>query len=172
MQVLAEQSNYKAYFKTILLLLVFELISSAFVPALGFHHLRFSIDQLFIIYFSIRITSDYTPFYILVVQLIHSFFTVRGWEIGTIAGVLISLVINFSKDVVQINSKWSIMVVFFFGQSIWNILVGFFLLLKTGNGHFFQEIALKSLHEGLILSFFSPIFFSLMDKIWGIKKEN
>jgi hypothetical protein len=169
MDSILDKEKILSLFKTLIFLLIIEVFASTILPYLGFVHFRFSIDQLIIIYIAIKLNTDHTPFLIFIIEYVHSFFTIKGWEVGTISGVLMALVINFFKDVIQLNSiGFNIVIVFFF-QLIWNVVTGFLLFVKMNNFELFKEIMFKSITEGLFLSIISPVVFILLDKIWKIK---
>jgi hypothetical protein len=161
---------FKALILTGILLVVLELFSSTILPIFGIKSIRLSFNILIILFLALRLNSSALPYCILTLQWVHSVFSIEGWAIGTIAGIIISLLVNALKDIIHMNTKASTMMVVQIFQIVWFILVSLMLGFKTNNFGIFSQFFSRFLLQSVILSILSPFLFILLAKIW--KKGN
>ena len=83
-------------FITLLILIVLEILSTTFLPFFGLIKYRIPFNILIVLYLCFKLDSPHVAIFILITQYVHSFFSVEGWEMGTIAGVIISISISHS----------------------------------------------------------------------------
>lgn len=158
-------------FITILVLVVLEVVGSAVLPLFGLTKYILPFNVLIVLYLGFKLESPYLAIMIFIVQFFHSVFSIEGWEIGTIAGILICVVISYLRDVLHFtNSIVTIFVTQLF-QALWFVIVSALLYLKIGNTQFITEKFWRFIPESIVISLLAPMFFAFFDKIWGVKDE-
>ena len=155
---------------SILVLIFLEIASTAFLPVFGSYRVPFYI--LLTLFMAFRLETVYLPFLILVVQYVHSFFSVEGWEMGTIAGIIVCIIIAYFKDILHFSSYFITVIVTQLSQIVWFGVVASLLYLKGADGAFFIDKLWRFIPESLVASLMAPIFISLFDKIWNISEKN
>lgn len=158
-------------FITILVLIVLEVISSAVLPLFSLNKYMLPFNVLIVLYLGFKLENPYLAVMIIVVQFFHSIFSIEGWEIGTIAGVLICVIISYLRDVLHFTNVIVTVFVTQIFQALWFVIVSFLLYIKIGNIQFIVEKFWKFIPESIVISILAPIFFTFFDKIWGVKDE-
>lgn len=158
-------------FITILVLIVLEVISSAVLPLFSLNKYMLPFNVLIVLYLGFKLENPYLAVMIIVVQFFHSIFSIEGWEIGTIAGVLICVIISYLRDVLHFTNVVVTVFVTQIFQALWFVIVSFLLYIKIGNVQFIVEKFWKFIPESIVISILAPIFFTFFDKIWGVKDE-
>jgi hypothetical protein len=156
---------------TALMLIGLEVFSSSFLPAIGWGDYRLGFHVLICLYVCFRVDSMYLPYLIMGFQLIHSVFTIEGWALGTFTGVIVSFLVSFLKDMIQLNSKLSTMIVVQIFQTIWFVIMGILISIKLGDFAYLFDRFWRFLPESLMLSLVSPFFFIILAKFWGLKRR-
>jgi hypothetical protein len=154
-------------FITLLILIVLEIISTALLPAFGAHKYIIPFNILIVLYLGFKLETPYLALLILVVQYFHSFFSIEGWELGTIAGIFICIVISYLRDVLHFSSAVITMAVTQLFQVVWFVIVAALFYLKTNNIDFLVEKMWRFIPESIAISLMAPFFFSIFDRIWG-----
>lgn len=155
-----------ALLKTLAILIVLEVFSTTLVPLIGFKSLRIPFNILVILYLGFKLETPIIGILVVIVQYFHSFFTVEGWEIGTIAGIMISIVVSYLRDMIHLTSFAITVFITQVFQFLWFIIVSGLIYI---NMHDFQLIISKFwrfIPESIIISLLAPAFFVLLDKIW------
>lgn len=161
----------KSLLLTLAILLVLEVINTSFLPIIGLDDYNLAFNVLIVLFIGFKIESSYQALYIFIVQYFHSLFTVEGWETGTIAGILICIIISYMKEILHlINFVTTIFVTYVF-QFVWFVIAAGLIYLKTENFTYVSDKFWRFLLEGLILSVLAPWFFILLQKIWKLDKE-
>jgi uncharacterized membrane protein YvlD (DUF360 family) len=158
-------------FITVLILLVLEVISSAFLPLFGINKYMIPFNVLIVLFLGFKLENPYLAVMIVVVQYFHSIFTIEGWEIGTIAGVLICVVISYLRDVLHFTSSVVTIMVTQLFQFLWFTIVSALLYMKLGSIDYIVDKFWRFLPESIVLSLMAPFFFSILDKVWGVRDE-
>lgn len=158
-------------FITVLMLIVLEVISSAFLPLFGINKYMIPFNVLIVLFLGFKLENPYLAIMILVVQYFHSLFTIEGWEMGTIAGVLICIVISYLRDILHFTSSIVTITVTQLFQCLWFVIISALLYLKLGSIDYIYEKLWRFLPESIVLSLMAPFFFSILDKIWGVRDE-
>lgn len=159
--------------KTIILLILLEIFTSAFLPAMGLVDFKPAFNVLIVLYLAFKLEVPFLPFLILIVQYVHSAFSIEGWASGTIAGILIAMSVRYVKDMLNFTSAISTIIVVQIFQIAWFIIMAIILTLKLGDFSHFITIFAKYLPESIFLSLISHHFFLLLDKFWKLgKNEN
>ena len=158
-------------FITVLILIVLEVLTSAFLPLFGLTRYMLPFNVLIVLFLGFKLENPYMALLILVVQYFHSLFTIEGWEMGTIAGVLICVVISYLRDVLHFTSSLITIVVTQIFQVLWFIIVSSLLYLKMDDTSYIIDKLWRFLPESIIISLLAPFFFSVFDKVWGVGNE-
>jgi len=151
---------------TILILVVLEIISTALLPMIGLTKYRVPFNVLIILYMGFKLETPYTSLLILVLQYTHSFFTIEGWEMGTIAGVMICIVISYLKDLLHLSSSIITIFVTQMFQFLWFVIVSSLIYLKADNFSYIVEKFWRFLPESILISLMAPFLFGILDVIW------
>ncbi len=158
--------------KTIVLLIVVEIFSSAILPAMGILDFKPAFNVLIILYLAFKFEAPILPFLIFLFQYVHSAFSIEGWATGTLAGILVSVSVKYVKDMLNFSTAISTIVVVQIFQIAWFIIVAIILSLKLGDFSHFIGIFLKYLPESLFLSLVSHLFFKLLDRFWKLERQS
>ena len=154
-------------FVTILILLVLETLASSLFPMFGMTRHRIPFNILLVLYLTFKLRTPWLPLLILSVQWFHSFFSVEGWEMGTIAGVLVAIVVSYLKDLLHFSSSVITIILTQLFQCLWLAISIGLLALKGAENFYLIDKFWRFIPESLIISLLSPIFFSILDKIWA-----
>lgn len=157
---------------TIALLLGLEVITASLLPALSWHEYRLTFHVLLIIFLAIRLDTPLTPWMILILQLIHSAFSVEGWAIGTFAGIIILLSANYLKELLHLTTAFMTMITVQLFQVIWFLTVSAIICLKISDFSKFGMVVWSFVPGSLILSLISPLLFYFLEKIWRDSSES
>jgi hypothetical protein len=157
----------KAMMLTIVLLMGLEIFSSTIMPMIGMSGIRLSFNVLIILYLVMRVPITPIPFCIMLIQMLHSLFSVEGWALGTIAGIVILMLMNYLKDLIHFSSGITTMITIQLTQLVWFIIMGIMMSLKFGDFSGIFDMLIRFLPQSIILSFISPIMFNLLDFIWS-----
>lgn len=151
---------------TLLILFVLEIVSTALLPLFGLvkYHIPFNI--LIILYLGFKLENPYISLFILVIQYFHGFFSIEGWELGTMSGILICIVVSYLKDLLHFTSAAVTIIVTQLFQCLWFIIVSSLIYMKTDNLTYIIEKFYRFIPESIVLSLLSPFFFVILDKIW------
>ncbi len=151
---------------TLLTQVFLEILSSTLFPSFGLHEFRLSFNILIVLFLAFKFNSVFLPFLILLVQWLHSSFSIEGWALGTFAGVIISILVTYTKELLQFSSKGSTVVVVLIFQVVWFLITSIIFSLKIGNlSHIWERVPFF-LPECLILGILSPFFFAYLSQIW------
>ncbi|MCR9204763.1 MAG: hypothetical protein NXH75_09310 [Halobacteriovoraceae bacterium] len=151
---------------TILILVVLEIISTALIPMMGLTKYRIPFNVLIVLYMGLKLETPYTSLLILTLQYTHSFFSIEGWEMGTIAGVLICIIISYLKDLLHLSSSLITILVTQMFQFVWFAIVSVLLYIKEESFSYILEKFWRFLPESIVLSLLAPFFFGVLDAIW------
>lgn len=160
-----------ATLKTALLLVALEIVGSALFPAIGLTNFRPAFSVLIVLYIAFKVNSPLLPFIILVIQNVHSVFTVEGWAISTLIGVLVAIAVKYLKDLLDFSTAISTIIVVQVSQVVWFTLLALFLCIKLSDFTNFFTIFWQFIPGSIALSLVSPWFFTLLDKVWISKSQ-
>lgn len=154
-------------FVTLLILLVLETLASSLFPMLGMSRYRVPFNVLIVLYLTFKLRTPWIAVMVFLVQWFHSFFSVEGWEMGTIAGVLVAIVVSYLKDLLHFSSSITTIVLTQLFQCLWLAIVMGLLALKGAETVYLMDKFWRFIPESLMISFLSPFFFGVLDKIWS-----
>ena len=158
--------------KTSILLILLEIFTSAFLPSLGIIDFKPVFSVLIVLFLAFKLETPVLPFLILITQFVHSIFSIEGWAIGTLTGVLVSLSVRYLKDLLDFSTAISTIIVVQIFQVAWFVMITFLLCIKLGEFSSFLNIFWQFIPESIVLSLISPLFFILLDKVWRVGDTN
>jgi hypothetical protein len=156
---------------TLALLIGFEVVTSTLLPILGWMEYRLTFNVLIILFLAIRLDSPLVPWMILGLQLVHSAFSIEGWALGTLAGLIVMLSANYLKELLQLSTAIMTMVTVQLFQFIWFLTVTIIICLKISNFEKFGMIIWSFIPGSILLSLISPLLFWLLGTIWRVPAE-
>lgn len=149
-----------------MILIILEIIATTLLPMLNLLNYGLSFNILLVLYMGFKLQTPYLSLMILYIQYIHSMFTIEGWEVGTIAGILTCILISYLRDFVHLTSVVLTILVTFLFQCFWFVLVTFIIALKSNDMFSVVQRFWIFLPEAIVLALFSPLLFNFLDKIW------
>jgi len=156
---------------TLALLVGFEIVTSTILPALGWKEYRLTFNVLIILFMAIKMDSPIVPWLILGLQLIHSIFSIEGWALGTLAGVIVMLSANYLKEILQLSTAFMTMLTVQLFQFIWYLTVTLVICLKISDFDKFGLILWSFIPGSILLSLISPLIFWLLEMVWRVPSE-
>jgi len=156
---------------TLILLIGFEIITSSILPILGWTEYRMTFNVLIILFLAIRLDSPIVPWLILLLQLVHSVFSIEGWALGTFAGLIVLVSANYLKELLHLTTAIMTMLTVQFFQFVWFLTVTIIICLKISDFNKFGIILWNFIPGSLLLSFVSPFLFYFLGKIWRVSYE-
>jgi hypothetical protein len=154
---------------TVLILIVLEILSTAFLPLLGLTKYTIPFSVLIVLFLGFKLDTPYLAIMILIMQFFHSFFSIEGWEMGTIAGVMVCLIISYVRDLIHFTSPPMTMMVTQIFQFIWFVVIATLIYMKQGTFDYVLIKFWRFLPESIVVSLMAPFFFSIFDKIWRVE---
>lgn len=156
---------------TLMLMVIFEIITSTFLPAIGWVEYRLAFNVLIILFMAIRLNAPILPWLIMILQFVHSAFSIEGWALGTLAGIIVMIVANYLKELLQLTTPVIAMFTALFFQVVWFMTVAVVLCLKISSFDKFGVIVWSFVPGSIILAILSPLIFALMNFIWRVPAE-
>ena len=156
---------------TLILLIFLEIISTAVLPVIGLRYYIIPFNILIVLYMGFKLQTLWLPVMIAIVQYFFAFFSIQGWEPGTVAGILICLIISYLRELIHFTSAWMTILVTQIFQSLWFVIVSMLIYMKVGDWNYIIERFWRFLPESLVISLLAPLFFAFFDKIWSAKDE-
>lgn len=148
-----------------------EVVTSTILPALGWHEYRLTFNVLIIIFLAIRLDSPAVPWMIMALQMIHSVFSIEGWALGTLAGLIVMMSANYLKEVLHLTTALMTMITVQLFQMIWYVTVTLVICLKISNFDKFGLIIWSFIPGSILLSLISPILFWILEQIWRVPSD-
>ncbi|HXH74568.1 MAG TPA: hypothetical protein VNJ08_06360 [Bacteriovoracaceae bacterium] len=160
-----------AFTITIALLVGLEIVTSSLMPAFGWREYRLTFNVLIILFLAIRLDSPMVPWMILGLQMIHSAFSIEGWALGTLAGLVVLASANYLKELLHLTSAIMTMFTVQLFQVIWFVTVTLVICLKISDFEKFGMILWTFVPGSILLSLISPVLFWILGIIWKIPSE-
>ncbi|MDH4468631.1 MAG: hypothetical protein QE271_11290 [Bacteriovoracaceae bacterium] len=152
--------------KTVLICVFFDLFFMIFFPLISLKWVAVSVTQVAIIFLSFTVGFAWLPWGILTLQLFHSLFSLEGWALGTLIGVIICVVMSRLKAMIQLTGPLSIIMTTYFLQFAWCLMAGILTSLRNHDWKFFQLFVNQGLTYGLVTAALSPLLFFIFRNIW------
>jgi hypothetical protein len=156
---------------TLGILVALEIATSAFFPALGWREHRLAFNVVIILFMALKVTTPLLPWFVMLLQLMHAAFSVEGWALGTLVGILVSLIASYLKEILQFSSAIATMVIVQLFQLVWYVATVSIICLKLGTFEKFGMMFWNAMPGTLLLSVLSPLLFKLLDKVWNTESD-
>ena len=156
---------------TMALLTGLEIVTSTILPALGWNEYRLTFNVLIILFLAIRLHSAAVPWMIMGLQMVHSIFSIEGWALGTLAGLIVMISANYLKELLHLTTALMTMITVQLFQMIWYITVTLIICLKISNFEKFGMIIWSFIPGSILLSLISPILFWILEQIWRVPSD-
>lgn len=153
------------------LLMGLEIVTSTILPAIGWHEYRLTFNVLIILFIALRLDSPLVPWMIMGLQIVHSIFSVEGWALGTLAGLIVMVSANYLKELLHLTTAFMTMVTVQLFQLIWYLTVTIIICLKISNFDKFGLIMWSFIPGSILLSLISPILFWILEQIWRVPSD-
>ncbi|MGB0452613.1 MAG: hypothetical protein ACPGJV_02780 [Bacteriovoracaceae bacterium] len=149
-----------------IVMILFEIFSTAFMPLLGIENYRIPFHILVVLYLGFKLETPLLAVYIFSIQFVHSFFTIEGWEMGTIAGIITCTTISYLRDLIHLSSGALTMLMTQVFQILWFVIISIFLFIKLDSSAYIVNKFWRFIPESLFLSLLAPVVFSVFDRLW------
>jgi hypothetical protein len=156
---------------TLGLLIGLEIVTATVLPVMGWKEYRLTFNVLIILFMAIRLESAIVPWLIMGLQVIHSVFSIEGWALGTLAGLIVMLSANYLKELLHLTNWIMTMLTVQLFQIIWYITVTLIICLKISDFEKFGLILWSFIPGSIFLSMISPIIFWVLSSIWRTQSE-
>ncbi len=156
---------------TLGIMVVLEVATSALLPALGWQEARLAFNVVLVLFLAIKVATPLLPWIILLLQLVHSAFSVEGWALGTIAGILVSASAAWLKELLHFSSAIATVAIVQAYQVLWYLFTAAVICLKLGSFAKFGLLFSNALPSTVLLSLASPLLFRLLDRVWAVEDE-
>lgn len=157
---------------TIALLTGLEIVTSTLLPAIGWHEYRLTLNVLIILFLALRLDSPAVPWMIMGLQMVHSIFSVEGWALGTLAGLIVMISANYLKELLHLGTAFMTMVTVQLFQLIWYMTVTLIICLKISNFDKFGLIIWSFIPGSILLSLISPVLFWILETVWRVPSDS
>ncbi len=152
--------------KTLFLVFILDFLSSSFFPIFQQTYFFPSFHILILIYLAFFQPAHRLPFLVLIIESFHSLFTVEGWALGTITGIIVGNILVLIRDTIQFSSFFATFLLVYAVQVLWSLISGTLLAIKLENWYIVESYVTFSLIQGIILGLVALPFFKLLEKIW------
>ena len=156
---------------TMAMLVGLEIVTASVLPAMGWKEYRLTFNVLIILFLAIRLDSGMVPWMILGLQMVHSVFSVEGWALGTMAGLIVMLSANYLKELLHLTTAVMTMFTVQLFQVIWFLTVSLVICLKISNFEKFGMILWSFVPGSILLSLISPVLFWILSLVWKVPSE-
>ena len=157
--------------KTLILLIIVEMITTTVLPAIGIENFKPAFNVLIVLFLAFKIETPLLPFLILIIQYVHSAFSIEGWGAGTFTGILVSVSVRYVKDMLNFTSAISTIIVVQVFQLIWFVFISLMLSMKQGDFSGFFSYIGSNIPETIFLSLISHHVFKLLDNFWMVDRK-
>lgn len=154
-----------------IILIFFEIISTTIFPIIGIDNVRIPFHVLIILYMGFKLETAWLGILIFVVMFTHSFFTIEGWEMGAIAGIITCTSISYLRDVIHLSSVSLTMITVQIFQMVWFFIVALLIYIQIDGWGYIVQKFWRFIPESILISILAPFAFNLLDKIWNPRLE-
>lgn len=153
------------------LLLGLEIVTATLLPSMGWTEYRLTFNVLIILFLAIRLDSPTVPWMILLLQIAHSVFSLEGWALGTMAGIIVLVSANYLKELLHLTNAITTMITAQLFQFIWYLTVTLIICLKISNFDKFGMILWSFVPGSILLSIISPALFWILEQVWRVPSD-
>lgn len=154
--------------KTLILLFFLEIMTTAVFPMIGLANYRVPFNILFVLFLGLKLETPYLGLLILAVQYFHSFFSIEGWEMGTVTGIVICIVVSYAREMIHFSSWIMTILITQVFQVLWFFVQSIMIYIMMGSPEYILEKGWRFLPQSIIISLISPIFFFILNRIWNV----
>ena len=154
--------------KTIILLVVLEVITTTIFPNIGLENFRLPFNILIVLYLGLTLETPYLAILIMLVQVFHGFFSVEGWELGTVTGIVICVIVSYLRDTIHFSSWLMTILITQVFQLLWFFVQSILIYIQLGSLNYIFEKGWRFLPQSVIIALLSPFFFYLLNRIWNV----
>lgn len=90
---------------------------------------------------------------------------------GTIAGVMICIVISYLKDLLHLSSSVITIIITQMFQFLWFFIVAILFYIREESFAYIVEKFWRFVPESIVISLLAPLFFSVLDAIWRTESD-
>ncbi len=155
-------------FKTLFMLFILEIITTAVFPMIGLLHFRIPFNILLVLFLGLRVETPYLAILIMTVQYFHSFFSIEGWEMGTITGIVICVLVSYVREMIHFSSWTMTILITQIFQLLWFLVQSTLLYIQLGNLNYILDKGVRFLPQSVIIAILSPFFFFILNKVWRV----
>ena len=155
---------------TLVILIVLEVFATSLLPVFGVKQFILPFNIAVVLFFGFRFQTPYLSVFILIVQYFHSFFTVEGWEPGTIAGIAVCIVISYLRELIHFSSAAATMIVTQIFQTFWFVVVSGLIYMRMGDVTYIVDKFWRFVPESIVISLLSPFLFLIFEKVWSMSE--
>lgn len=153
--------------KTICLLIILELISTTIFPNIGLVNFRIPFNILIVLYLGLRLETPYLALLIMIVQIFHGFFSVEGWEMGTVTGIVICIVVSYVRDMIHFSSWLMTILITQIFQLLWFVVQSVLIYIQLGSLNYIFEKSWTFIPQSVVIALLSPFFFYILNRFWN-----
>lgn len=154
--------------KTLILLFFLEVMTTAVFPNIGLLHYRVPFNILLVLFLGLRLETPYLAIIIMIVQYFHGFFSVEGWEMGTVTGIVICIVVSYVREMIHFSSWTMTILITQVFQLLWFFVQSILIYIQLGSLNYIFEKGWRFLPQSVIIALLSPIFFYILNRIWNV----
>lgn len=154
--------------KTLILLFFLELMTTSVFPNIGLINYRIPFNILIVLFLGLRLETPYLAIIILFVQYFHGFFSIEGWEMGTVTGIVICVVVSYVREMIHFSSWGMTILITQVFQLLWFFVQSILIYIQLGSLDYIFEKGWRFLPQSVIIALLSPIFFYILNRIWNI----
>lgn len=153
--------------KTIFLLIVLEIITTAIFPKIGLANFRIPFNILIVLYLGLKLETPFLAILIMIVQIFHGFFSIEGWELGTVTGIVICVIVSYLRETIHFSSWLMTILITQIFQLFWFVVQSVLLYIQLGSLNYIFERGVTFLPQSIVIAILSPFFFHLLDRFWN-----
>ena len=101
------------------------------------------------------------------VQVFHGFFSVEGWELGTVTGIVICVIVSYLRDTIHFSSWLMTILITQVFQVLWFIVQSVLLYVHLGSLNYILERAVTFFPQSVVIALLSPFFFFILNRFWN-----
>jgi hypothetical protein len=135
---------------------------------IGLLHFRIPFNILLVLFLGLRLETPYLAILIMTVQYFHSFFSIEGWEMGTITGIIICILVSYVREMIHFSSWTMTILITQVFQLLWFFVQSLLIYAQFGNLDFILDKGMRFLPQSVIIAILSPFFFFILNRMWKI----
>ncbi len=159
-------------FLTLIILAVAEIFMTTVSQLVGLERFRLQLNILIILFVALKLETPFLAIIIFIVQYFHSLFSIEGWAMGTVAGVLISVIVSYARDIIQFSNAVATMLIVQISQMIWFVIIAILMYIRSGSSDLVVDKLWRFIPESIVLSLLAPVVFNVLELLWKKRNQN